>query len=898
MTSLRRSCMLLLTAAVPSCGPGRPLAAAVPSYEPGRPLAAAVPAALEARDPAQAQDRDFARAVERWTTRPEFLGPLAGRLPRAPGVPSPKDVLGRHVGAPGALTYYADMLGYYRALARATPRVLVEVIGRSDEGRELAVVWVSSERNIAGLARNREALAALADPRGRAPEELRALILAAKPHYHFAGGQHGDELGPPEMLMELVYRLAADDSPLVRRIRENVVVSVTPAADPDGRDRHVDWARQARELGREDVASPYGGKYVHRDVNRDVQLTQASARALAAWYFTAHPTVVHDIHEMTKPSPLAVYGEPAPAGADMDPSLFEELAAFSAFERARLDAYGMPGVEEAAFANPAYPGYLGSLASMRNGLIRLYEARRGDDGGRFSRRDGVNYTLTAALSAAEHAASAPQGLLENFLRRTENSIASGKSAPPYGFVVPARRDMTRAAELVNVLRAHGVEVGRAEAPLRTADGTFPAGSYVIKCDQPYGRLARILLRPRREGSDPPVHHDDTGWTLGLAMGVDVEEVRDKAVLSAPTAPVERASARGSLAGEGGAGFAVAHFGSNNMIAFRYRLRDVPMRIAADGFRAGGTDFPAGSFLVPPSADPAKLRAAVEDLGLTAAALRAAPDVRTHEADPPRVAVCSSWEGARAAGWVRFALDALGVPYDLIHTERLREGGLRRDYDVVLLPPQHPEKSAARPSDGPVPYRRTESYAFLGAHGESDDVAAGPGAEGAEALAAFLREGGTLIAMGPAAQFVAESGLTAAAAAPPPSPDFRAPRPIVAAEVLRPGHPVFYGYEDRVLPVKYAAMARLDAGAAGRDAVLARYVGGDAAVLSGHMRGADELRGRPLALDAPPRSGGAGRAVLFANAPFALGQSRGEHNMVFNAVLNWNDMGVRTGTAAR
>src|SRR5262245_19557040 len=206
--------------------------------------AAAIPAqqmAYETRDPSQAQDEDFARAVKEWTTQPYFTSPLVDHLPKVPGIPCPKDVQGHHVGAPATLTYYADILKYYRALAAATPRVKVETIGKSDEDRELIVVWVSSDENIKSLQRNRDNLAKVADPRSLSPDQIKQLIATTKPHYHLMGGLHSGETGPSEMLMELVYRLATETSPLIEQIRDNVIVSVTPVADADGRDRNVDW---------------------------------------------------------------------------------------------------------------------------------------------------------------------------------------------------------------------------------------------------------------------------------------------------------------------------------------------------------------------------------------------------------------------------------------------------------------------------------------------------------------------------------------------------------------------------------------------------------------------------------------------------------------------------------
>ena len=195
----------------------------------------------ETRDPAQQQDADFEKSVKEWTTQPYFISPLVDHLPVVKGIPTPKDVLGYHIGAPYKLTYYADILKYYRALAAATPRVKVETIGKSDEGRELVVVWVSSDANIKNVQKNRDNLAKIADPRGLSEAQVKQLVTTTKPHYHFMGGLHSGETGPSEMLMELCYRLATETSPLITQIRDNVIVSISPVADPDGRDRNVDW---------------------------------------------------------------------------------------------------------------------------------------------------------------------------------------------------------------------------------------------------------------------------------------------------------------------------------------------------------------------------------------------------------------------------------------------------------------------------------------------------------------------------------------------------------------------------------------------------------------------------------------------------------------------------------
>ena len=383
----------------------------------------------ETRDPAQAQDDDFAKLVKEWTTQPYFISPLVDHLPKVTGVPSPKDVLGYHIGAPAKLTYYADALKYYRALAAATPRVKIETIGTSDEDRELVVVWVSSDENIKNLQQNRDNLARIADPRGLSDAQITQLVATTRPHYHLMGGLHSGETGPSEMLMELVYRLATETSPLIRQIRENVIVSVTPQADPDGRDRNVDWFYRTQDEqnatgrgaaapaaagseaasgeaagsggggggGRGGTAVPYWGKYVYHDNNRDINLSQKSMRAIADWYFTAHPPIMHDLHESL--ALLYTYSGAAPQNPNLDPILFTELPFFSNFELSQMTKWGMPGVYTHAFMDGWSPGYLGSVAYNHNGMMRMYETQSGRESGPGAAAGGATGEAAGATAA-------------------------------------------------------------------------------------------------------------------------------------------------------------------------------------------------------------------------------------------------------------------------------------------------------------------------------------------------------------------------------------------------------------------------------------------------------------------------------------------------------------------
>jgi hypothetical protein len=261
---------------------------------------------------------------------------------------------------------------------------------------------------------------------------------------------------------------------------------------------------------------------------------------------------------------------------------------------------------------------------------------------------------------------------------------------------------------------------------------------------------------------------------------------------------------------------------------------------------------------------------------------------------------SSWSGTQEIGWVRFTFDKFGVPYDLIYKERVRKGNLRADYDVIVMPTQNVSRQAVYqpPAARPVPYMKDAKYKFLGMYGESPDITGGMGGEGVDAFAKFLDAGGTLVTMGNAVRFPTELGFARTVdASANTSNNFYAPRPIVSAEVVRLDHPVFYGYTEKTMPVKYLGGPLMSVGEPDRGHVLARYVGGDAAVLSGLMRGADEIRERPFAIDVPGGFTGKGRVVLFANNPIYRWQNHAEFNMVFNAVLNWNDMPGAASAAA-
>jgi hypothetical protein len=873
----------------------------------------------------QALDEEFARLVKQWTTRSEFTSPLVDHLPKAPGVPSPKDVLGYYIGAPKKLTYTTDLARYYRALAGASRRVKVLPAGSTDEGRECLVIAVSDEDNIRNLETYKSYLAQLADPRRITDQQAKDILAKAKPIYMFSGGLHSSETGPPEMLMELAYRLAVEDSPLFEQIRRNVIVMMVAAAEPDGRDRYVDWYYKYKisEEKEEDrvPGPPYWGKYIFHDNNRDINYSQITMRNWLKFYLEWHPPIVHELHESVPF--LYTFSGQAPQNPTLDPILFAELPWFANFEMTKLIGYGMPGVWTHAYVDMWSPGYLFFMASNHNGMLRMYETfgnagantmkRKVDapEGAgamgpnpstrqwyrplppykevEWSMRNNTNYEETGVLSALELASGFSSTILENFYRKSRNSIESGKTEGPFGYVLPAgQRDMTRVAFIVNILRLQGIEVGQATAEVKLKDGIFPAGSFIVKRDQPYGRLAKILLE-RQQFPDPSLRtYDDTGWTMGLMNHAQVAEIGDKAILDVPVEPVGTLSVKGTVKGDGPL-IVVLDNGANALATLRYRLKGLKFEAIEKPVTVGDHELPAGSLLVRSTPE---ARAEIEKLGLKAVALADAPNVPKHLVDLPRLAMFSTWGNTQEVGWVRHAFDQFEIAYDLIYKERVRQGKLRASYDVIVIPNQVRGSAKSlvfdlEPHGKPLAYTKSEQYKSLGAYGESEDITGGMGLAGAAELEKFIEEGGVLITLGASSFFPAEFGLTRLVDAGRPSAQFYAPGPIVAAEILQTTHPVFYGYSERDVPVRYANGPLLRVPEEyKKKGVLMQYPGTERSVLSGLLRGVTELKDRPAVLDVPV---GQGRVLMFATNPCYRWQNLGEFRMLFNSILHYNDL---------
>src|SRR5882724_9368073 len=300
-----------------------------------------------ARDPKQPVDEAYTAKMRKYTTAPYFTSPLVDYLPASKNVPTPEVVLGDVSGAPGILPYSRDVYKYMRLLEKASPRVKVYSIGTTEEGREMIAVAVSSEENLKHLDENRARLAKLADPRTIQLNDAEAdkIVAQATPIYYITGTIHSPETGAPTALMELAYRLAVDESPYIREIRDGVITLITPVVEVDGRDRMVDLYRWHLAHPK-DFYPPliYWGKYVAHDNNRDamgvtLKLTENVLNTYVQW----NAQVLHDLHESVPYLYDNTVGD-GPYNAWVDPILTDEWQMIGARNVADMTKFGMPGV--------------------------------------------------------------------------------------------------------------------------------------------------------------------------------------------------------------------------------------------------------------------------------------------------------------------------------------------------------------------------------------------------------------------------------------------------------------------------------------------------------------------------------------------------------------------------
>ena len=926
-------------------------------------LAALPSAAAESGDPDTPEPGSI-EAIAAATTEERFSSSWVNYVPESATVPSPTDYLGHIVGAPGELSDTKQIYGYLRALAEASPRVRVETIGTTEEGRDIIAAIVADEPGMDQIDRLREATALLADPRRCNEACLENTLSYARPIYYLNGAIHSTETGSPEMLMELAYRLAVSERPEIAEIREKLVVLINPVLEPDGRDRMAEWFYRYLK-GKTDYdrlpesSPPYWGRYVFHDNNRDTHqrmlaLTQAVEDLFLRW----HPQVMHDLHESIPL--LQIWTGTGPYNIQMDPILVGEIHQMAFQEVRALSSLGMPGVWTWAFGEGWAHVYLDSIATNHNAIGRGYETfgitsseimdvrldlRSEQYVGksvttrewyrpwppprkfRWSLRNNINYQQTGVLSILQYTSQHAEDVLRDFWRKGNRSIKLGKSEPPYAVAIPEKQtDRDRLAALVNLLRAHGIEVSRATEAFEAGDKALPAGTFVVRMDQPYRGYAVDLLLPQKYPIDEAEHrpYDDVTFSLSSSFGVDVVEVKEPSVREIATELVTSdVSYTGTVSGRGPV-FILRDTGQEKLLAARHRLAAFEIEVAERSFTHDGADYPAGSWILPQQDG---LGAAVEEvaaeLPLDFSSASSTPDVLRHALDLPRLAVMDTWSDTENAGWLRMWLDQSGVPYDYIGDDRIKAGEIERDFDVIVYPHSYESlKSVVQgidPSHGPMPYTQTEEFPSHGSPRSSPDITGGFGYRGVANLREFVERGGVLVTLGGSSTVPLDGGFVRNVRRARVK-NLSTPGSEIRTKFVRPDHPLAYGYPEVTsvhrerLPLYETREAFLDwvvmqwgTKAPNFDDIRAHNDGpwggspenkkpddqsekkadkkDTSLVVSGGIKGASELEGKPAILDIPV---GEGRVVAFNFDPIHRTLSRSDFRMVWNAILNWND----------
>lgn len=782
-------------------------------------------------------DNEYSKKIKEYTTEKFFLTELVDHLPMSDTVPSPDKVLGYIVGTPNKLTYSKDLYRYYRELARTSKRVrLFTAPEKSEEGKEQILIAVGDEALLAKLDRYKEITAKLADPRKISEREAQSLIGEGKVFYWASGSIHSPETGSPEMLMELAYRLAVEESPFVQAIRKNVIVLITPVLEVDGRDMMVDtYNYRKANPGKNAPGLVFWGKYVAHDNNRDgLGMALALTRNQMKTFLEYHPAILHDLHESV-PFLYTSTGT-GPYNAWLDPITVDEWQLLAYHEIEEMTKRGVPGVWTHGFYDGWAPNYMFYVANGHNAIGRFYETF-GNGGAdtidrtvraesqrdwfrpnpplarvKWSLRNNVNMQQSAILLAMNFVANNKDRFLQNFYLKSKRSVAKATKEGPAAYVIPASQSRpVEVADTVNLLRLMGVEVSQTDKEITIKDQKFATGSYVVRMDQPYSRMADMLLDTQYYNVNDPRPYDDTGWTLGPLRNIKTIRVTDPAILQQPmTVLVADALAHGRINDSGKAGYVINHNTDNTLATLRYKLKDVKMSAAEASFKIGEKQFNAGSFVIKADGNPADLRqqlkAAVGDLGLTALAVDKLPEVKMHNLKVPRIAILHSWTNTQNDGWYRIEFDRLRIPYTYISDQVVRNTlNLRDEFDVIVFPPLNGTGQAivnGIPMRGdPIPWKKSDVTPNMGlSPDQSDDIRGGMGLAGVINLQKFVQDGGLFIAVANTARLPIDFGLTAGVSIQEPR-QLQARGSIYNAKFADRNSPIAYGYEE-TLPIYF------------------------------------------------------------------------------------------------
>jgi hypothetical protein len=853
------------------------------------------------------------------------IAALAGGLPRAlaqspSAIPTPSQFNGFDVGTRYIIT--ANVIDYYRELARRSPRVQYLEYGRSIQGRPLPMVVIGSEANLARKDEIQARLHQLTNVTDEtSPAELNRLT-SGLPAVVLIEILDVDEEAGVNALQEVAHDLATREDEEARSIRDSVLVVMIPLSDPDAHARYVTWHMiynvDGASTDRNAVentphwASNTDGNAYGIDVNRDWGTfvspeMQAMVRVANQW----HPQFWLDVHS----GPPVIFLPPFPP--PFHPLWSEEAEKWwKAVAQQAAKNFGTKGWSfnsREGYEGVTSPTFALSWAMLGPAVSGfLYETFGGRPGETttFYRSDGTLGTLRMAMerhkegiwSMLEVVRDRRQELLRDANHIVVNAVAAARRNPVRGLVVPAQGDGVdpdKAERLVRRLVLQGIEVQRATEPItvmgRDIYSTgpavrqqFSAGSYVIDFVQPEARLARALLDPTISYDTPQVdlpytrrmpYYDQSWGNIAFLFGAPAF------ALSGPVQGATEPVAADMLGGSRVARYRLQSLAtdqtpyayvmpagreSSYRVAIRLIREGYHLRVFREPFKIGETTYPKGTWAALRLRNPdqlgERLKAVAAEEGArvievaspyTDQGVTFGDDSRLAPIAQPLVAVVADWPITQdhTFGGIRNILEAdFGFAFTPVMLETLNRAPLSK-YTAIVLP-----------------------HAGMDVRGGPNFNAGYRGLLDLTNLRNYVSNGGTLIAMKGAAEFVASdsvlgrdvvfdgwaeytNGATLRAQwSSYPMHETATWQPHGLEEV---GLPLLgSGYEDRdfAAPGLYPVLLSVREG--GRAQAVARYAAADRLLLDGYMLAADkeELGGRPLVI---VERVGRGKVIFFA-----------------------------------
>lgn len=831
----------------------------------------------------------------------------------AQSLKSPEQYFGHKMGADYKLEKWPRIVEYFTVLAASSNKVKLVEAGKTSEGNPMIVAIISSPENLQKLDHYKSIAQQLANPRGLSPEKASQLVDEGKVVVSVSCSIHASEIAATQMSMDLAYNLATQDSPQIKRILDQTIILLWPSHNPDGNITVVDWYNKNVGTKYEDAPLPWlYHKYVGHDNNRDwFMLNLDETKVVTHFYFREwFPEVLYDIHQMGR-SGARLFVPPFldPLNPNIHPLLWRGITLLGAnMAEAEEEAKHQGVAQSIAYTSwwegnslqqpwfhnmvsvlteAASPNVASPVTQKRSELtgnnpgLPEYALRANFPnpwpGGEWHLRDVVNYEYTAAMAVLDTAARYRAQFLQNTYTMGIDEIKKGETEAPYAFVVPTtQHDPNTAVKMINLLIDQGAEVHQATADF-TADGvTYKKGSYVLLLAQPFRPFVKDIMEPQEypdlrsfPGGPPVPPYDVAGWTLPLQMGVKSVEIKSKfEVALTPVTKAEMPTVVEPTVAKVDT-LLLKHDSNDSLIAVNRLLKaGYEVYWAREPFTSRGMSFDAGTNIIPLHGKGATAALKIgESLSLPMYAADGPVGVDAYKLKPLRLALYNPWGGNMDEGWTKLLLEKFEFPFDEIRRDVISSGAFAQKYDVVFFADQPPQGIV----EG-IPASRIPS-----------EYAGGIGAEGVAHLKDFVKNGGSVIALGAATDlFIKQWNLPLVDVVEGmKTTDFFCPGSILAAQV-DPSNPLGYGMPEKTslffARSKAFAIQPWSFAPAGEVQTVVKY-SGDHTLQSGWILGEKNIHDRAGAVTVTL---GKGHVMLFGFRVQNRAQPHATFKLLFNA----------------